>query len=46
VFFSLPRVVFLALGKEASLPRVFYLALGKTFLTESFLFGSWQTHVL
>jgi hypothetical protein len=35
VFFSLPRVFYLALGKEASVPsvlsvpRVFYLALGK-----------------
>jgi hypothetical protein len=46
VFFSLPRVFCLALGKEASVPSVFsvpgvfYFALGKAFFAESFLFSS------
>jgi hypothetical protein len=47
VFFSLPRVFNLALGKEASVPSVifsvpgvFYLALGKAFFVKSFLFSS------
>jgi hypothetical protein len=44
--FSLPRVFYLALGKEASVPSVFsvpgvfYFALGKAFFAESFLFSS------
>jgi hypothetical protein len=52
VFISLPRVFYLALGKEASvpsvfsLPGVFYLALGKTFFAENFLFSSQQINEL
>jgi hypothetical protein len=46
MFFSLPRVFNLALGKEASVPSVFsvlgvfYFTLGKAFFAESFLFSS------
>jgi hypothetical protein len=45
IFFSLPRVFYLALGKEASVPSVFsvpgvlYFALGKAFFAESFYFA-------